>query len=118
MSPANSSEIDSARIVDDYDLYFDGGDPLNGSLYLCVARGTAKPDAALAALRNAGLWSGETEKQVADDQREAYKAGLKFVAAVRCRAGAEDLLLARFDHPKFPSDPARWAAWLATFDAG
>jgi hypothetical protein len=26
-------------------------------------------------------------------------------------------LAARFDHPKFPSDAMRWAAWLDVLDA-
>ena len=70
-----------------------------------------------AALRAAGLWSDEAEKSVADEQRQAYRDGLQFVAATAYRDGAGHFLLARFDHPKFPSDGARWDAWLACLDA-
>jgi len=107
----------SATIVDNYDLSFDSGDPKNGSLYLGVLRGSATPGAAMAALRSAALWSDAAPKQVADDQREAYKSGLQFVAAVAYEGPGGELLLARFDHPKFPSDGERWAAWLKVFDA-
>lgn len=105
----------TAYIVDNYDLTFDGGDQSNASLYLATQRGAASPAAALAILRNAGLWSADAEKQVADDQREAYKAGLAFVAAEAYRDGAGHFLLTRFDHPKFPSDAERWAAWQRAF---
>ena len=101
----------TAYIVDHYDLTFDGGDQSNASLYLATERGAPSPTAALAILRDAGLWSADAEKQVADDQREAYKGGLAFVAAEAYRDGAGHFLLTRFDHPKFPSEAERWAAW-------
>ena len=110
--------FDTASIVERYDLRFDAGDKANGSLYLCTARGTPVPAVALAALRAAGLWSAEPEKMVSDEQRPAYRDGLKFVAAVAYRDGAGHFLLARFDHPKFPSDGGRWEAWLACLDGG
>ena len=113
--PARTFSSDS--IVDGYDLYFDAGDKRNGSLYLCVPRGAAQPDAALAALRSATLWSAEPHKQVADEQRQAYKDGLQFVAAAEYDAADGRLVLARFDHPRFPSDASRFQAWLHLFDA-
>jgi len=109
--------FDTATILDHYDLRFDAGDRANGSLYLCTPRGAARPDDALTLLRAQGLWSADAEKVVADEQRQAYKDGLRFVAAVAYRAVDGHVVLARFDHPKFPSDVARWQAWLACFDA-
>ena len=108
------AEFNNAVIVDDYDLAFDPGDKLNGSLYLCTPRGSAatRPDGAIAA-----LWSEVAPKSVPDEQRQAYKDGLIFVAAIAYRAGAEHLVIARFDHPKFPSDSKRWEAWVDFFDA-
>lgn len=111
--------FDTATIVDGYDLAFDAGDARNGSLYLGTPRGGgASPAPWIEALRAAGLWSSEAPKQVADAQRPAYKEGLAFREAVAYRLddGAH-LLLARFDHPKFPSDAERWRAWLALLDA-
>lgn len=119
MSEADNSRFNaysSASIVDHHDLRFDAADPLNGSLYLCTARGGKPPENCLSALRAAGLWSAESEKSVADDQREAYKAGLKFVDAVGYSTADGDIVLARFDHPKYPSSSERWDAWLALFD--
>ncbi len=117
MSDSNSSNAAAnAEIVDHYDLRFDAADPLNGSLYLCTPRGAPRPAAAIRLLQGADLWSAEPEKAVADDQREAYKNGLIFVAAAAYSSAEGDLLLARFDHPKYPSNADRWSAWLALFD--
>jgi len=114
---APPAALDTATIVDQYDLRFDAGDKRNGSLYVCTPRGGPAPTGVLAALRAAGLWSEEPEKSVADEQRQAYRDGLRFVAATAYRDGAGHVLLARFDHPKFPSDGARWDAWLGCLDA-
>ncbi len=48
---------------------------------------------------------------------QAYKDGLIFVAAIAYRAGPEHVVIARFDHPKFPSDTKRWEAWVDFLDA-
>ena len=113
------AEFNSASIVDLYDLTFDPGDQRNGSLYLCTPRraSASTPDEALALLRAAGLWSETPAKTVPDEQRQAYKDGLIFVAAIAYLAGVDHLVLARFDHPKFPSDTRRWEAWVDFFDA-
>ncbi len=117
---AQDLEFSCASIVDGFDLCFDAGDKANGSLYLAVPRGAGH--AALAEdmaqrLRAAGLWSGAPAKWVADEHRASYRAQLALVAAVRYRHQGVELLATRFDHPKFPSDAARWAAWLAALDA-
>ena len=111
-------EFNNQTILDGYELTFDPGDPLNGSLYLCTVRGSnvIDPSTMLAAMRAADIWSSEEEKQVADDQRQAYKDGLEFVGAIAYRFDAEHFVIARFDHPKFPSDSGRWQAWVGFCD--
>lgn len=111
--------LDSAHIIDDHDLTFDPGDKRNGSLYLGVARSggsTLDVAATLAALRTAGLWSEVEAKTLPDEHRQAYKDQL---VLVDCAAfgGATGFIIARFDHPKFPSDAERWAAWREFFNA-
>jgi hypothetical protein len=114
-----AAEFNSAVIVDNYDLAFDPGDKRNGSLYLCTPRSATETAAQswIAALQAAGLWSDTPHKSVPDEQRQAYKDGLIFVAAIAYRVGLEHIVIARFDHPKFPSDSRRWEAWVDFLDA-
>ena len=113
------AEFSNAVIVDTYDLAFDPGDKLNGSLYLGTLRGTTTNHAEnwIAPLRAGGLWSDTPHKNVPDEQRQAYKEGLILVAAIAYCAAAEHIVIARFDHPKFPSDTKRWEAWVDFLDA-
>ncbi|MEM7540395.1 MAG: hypothetical protein AAF384_02290 [Pseudomonadota bacterium] len=111
-SPASTAEI-----IDAYELFFDPDDQSNGSLYICVARGAPQPDSIIEALVAENLWSArESTKQVADEQRQAYKEGLVFKAARTYRGALGEFLIARFDHPKFPSDAARFNAWRDVLD--
>ncbi len=97
-------------------LTFDGGDKANGSLYLSNPRGAdAAATAAIGVLRAAGLWSADPAKQVKDEQREAYATQMQFVEAVEAHVGGKTVVLARYDHPKFPSSAERFAAWKAAF---
>lgn len=108
--------LDKDEIIDRHDLAFDPGDKRNGSLYLGTPReggGNFDVAASLGALRTAGIWSDATPKTVPDEQRQAYKDQLQLVDAVAYDAG---FILARFDHPKFPSDATRWQEWLTFFD--
>jgi len=110
--------FDTATLVDGYDLTFDAGDKRNGSLYLCTPRGGGVAAAPwVATLRAAGLWSADAPKQVADEQRPAYRDGLRFVAARAFAVAGGHVVIARFDHPKFPSDAARWQAWIDAIEA-
>jgi len=107
-------------IIDRHVLTFDPSDKRNGSLYIgepLDGDSGLHLATALAELRAAGLWSNEPEKQVPDAHRAAYREQLALVAAVAYQSTGGSFLIARFDHPKFPSDAARWDAWLAFFDA-
>lgn len=110
-----SDTLDKEIIIDRHSLAFDPGDKRNGSLYLGTpAGGDFDVPATIEALRAAGLWSTTEPKTVAPEQKQAYKDQLQLVEAVAYGAG---FIVARFDHPKFPSDAARWDEWLAFFDA-
>ena len=110
----------NADIIDKHDLTFDPGDVLNGSLYLCQGRGvdqTQVRDEIITQLRAAGLWSDTESKSVPDDHREAYKEQLQFIEAVNYTVAGHNVMIARFDHEKFPSDKARWDSWKNELDA-
>jgi hypothetical protein len=109
----------NANVIDNHELTFDPGDPLNGSLYLCQGQDHTSTglDSVIAALRAAQLWSDDEPKRVPDEQRAAYKEQLQFVEAVTYSLPDGTLLIARFDHAKFPSDQSRWDSWKDAFDA-
>lgn len=108
--------LSKEEIIDHHVLTFDPGDKRNGSLYIGTPPGSGgnfDVTATLGALRAAKLWSDVAPKTVADEQKQAYKDQMRLVDCVEYDAG---FLVARFDHPKFPSDAARWQAWLKFFD--
>lgn len=110
--------VSKEHIIDGHELTFDPGHDANGSLYLCRPRSevqAAGVTSTVAALRRAGLWSDVEPKQVPDGQREAYKAQLELVATELVETAGGPLRIARFDHPKFPSNAERWAQWCAFF---
>lgn len=109
-----------ADIVHEHELYFDPAEPRNGSLYLCAPAGTpaAAIENRIAALRAAGLWSNEPHKVVPADHKQKYAEQMRFVACAQFGDDQTRLLAARYDHPKFPSDAARFAQWLEVLGAG
>jgi hypothetical protein len=110
----------SADIIDNHELSFDPGDPLNGSLYLCRDRGQPRAthcDAIVEKMRANKLWSEEDLKEVPDEHRDAYKQQLKFIERVSYQVDGSTIGIARFDHEKFPSDSTRWEQWKAHLDS-
>ncbi|MFT4561966.1 MAG: hypothetical protein ACI9BW_001709 [Gammaproteobacteria bacterium] len=111
--------MSNTDIIDDHDLAFDPGDPLNGSLYICRTLGEPRArhcDPLIAQLQAAGLWSSEEVKEVSDEHRGAYKQQLSFVEHVRYEIDGSEISIARFDHEKYPSDAKRWEQWKDAFD--
>ena len=107
-------------IIDGHELSFDASDPRNGSLYLCEPlgkNGSILTSSLLDALRDAGIWSTDAPKSVPEDHRSTYKEQLVLVETAAYRQADTAFLIARFDHPKYPSDGERWDAWTAFFDS-
>lgn len=103
-----------------YAVAFDAGDPGNGSLYLCVNATEADStvfEPAIARLRDAGLWSQEDCSQIKDSQRAVYSEQLRFIATEPVQIDGCSMLLARFDHPKYPSSAERFNAWVTCLSA-
>jgi hypothetical protein len=106
-------------IIDKHVLTFDPGDPRNGSLYIgepLLSDSGIFLAHVLDDLRAATLWSSQPEKQVPDAHRAAYREQLELIEAIGYRTDGGEFLIARFDHPKFPSDAGRWQSWCAFFD--
>ncbi len=106
-------------IVGEYDLIFDPGDPSNNSLYLCEplsGESGIDSDDVITEMVTAELWSAEEPKHVPDELRPAYGEQLELVEAVEYAEASGGFLIARFDHPDYPSDEVRWEAWKQFFD--
>lgn len=120
LPPHGQHSWDEPSIIRQMALTFDPGDKLNGSLYLCDPSNGGHSIAvsqAVSALRERGLWSSQEPKQVRDEQRGAYEAQLTFVGAHEFAVGDTKLLIARYDHSKFPSNPERFEAWKEALGA-
>jgi len=108
-----------AQLIEDNDLYFDAGDPANGSLYLCAVPGTppAQVETVIDVLRAQGLWSASPFKQVPEAQKRAYAEQMQFVGSFSFIHGTVALTAARYDHPKYPSSAERFDAWREALGA-
>ena len=102
-------------LIDKHELWFDTGDVLNGSLYVSLWDSDTL-NHVISMFRKSGLWSDTPESQVLSSQKAAYKAELTYVAAVKYRIVEANLLLVRFNHPKYPSSTERWLSWLNACD--
>lgn len=98
-------------------VWFDAGDRANGSLYIHIPNASdAAVEVVVDALRGAGLWSASPPKPVADKDRDSYRRELEFCEAVGYSSESGYFIVSRFDHPAFPSEPTRYAAWLEVLD--
>ncbi len=80
----------------------------NNSLYLCAEEGHENAlNKAAEKLRSAGLWEIDSQKSVAEDQRQAYINLL----SLRDQFELNGVVAVRGDHPKYPSDDEQWQAW-------
>ncbi len=105
---------DGAAIFRNTAITYDAGDKANGSLYLCDPTGGQQKqivEKVIENLRGKSLWSSEESKQVRDDQRKAYEEQLSFIEAMEFAADGGTLVIARCNHPKFPSSAERFSAW-------
>jgi hypothetical protein len=107
-------------IIDNYSLFFDAGDKLNGSLYLGSHSGedaSALIISIIAEMRDSGLWSQDPEQSVPDKYRQKYKDQLELVEAISYQPGKDEpLIIVRFEHEKFPSNKDQWSRWKLFFN--
>ncbi len=108
-----------ADYINKFRLYFDGADMTNASLYLCFEENCPDNVAqeVIATLRQAGLWSPEPAKTVADEQKPMYAAQMQFIDALTAAVNNETFYATAYDHEKFKYTPTRWQAWKACLEA-
>ncbi len=101
--------------INNFDLYFDGADMTNASLYLCIGEPLSPGHAhsIVDAMRKAGLWSTEPAKTVPDEQKPMYAEQMQFIGAVEAALDGKPFYAAAYDHDKFKYTPSRWEEWQA-----
>ncbi len=105
--------LSGTDLINRFELYFDGADMTNASLYLCVddSLGDAGAQRIIDTLRSAELWSAERAKTVPAEHKSAYAEQMQFIGYQTGQLDGKTFHIAAYDHPKFPHNPERWLAW-------
>ncbi|HCO58775.1 MAG TPA: hypothetical protein DIT58_01170 [Porticoccaceae bacterium] len=99
--------------INDFDMHFDGGDMTNASLYLCTDENIsdAEIETVIQSMRDAGLWSQDAAKKVAEDHKPMYTEQMRFIGALAASLNGKTFYATAFDHEKFKYTPSRWQQW-------
>lgn len=99
--------------INHFNMHFDGGDMINASLYLCTdsSISDAEIETVIQAMREAGLWSADPAKTVADEHKPMYAEQMQFIGAVAASLHGKTFHAAAYDHEKFKYTPSRWQEW-------
>jgi len=111
--------MDNDQLFNHHRVYFDDGDRQNASLYLCVSSseaGAGVVESIVTLMRNQGLWSATGMAEVREDQRQAYIEQLQLLDHREYATPWGSLVVARCEHPKYPSSADRWQDWLDCLD--
>ena len=105
--------LSAADYINNFTLYFDGGDVTNASLYLCIGKELSPGHAhsIIHSMREAGLWSEEPAKTVPNEQKPMYVEQMRFIGAVEASLDGKPFHAAAYDHDKFKYTPSRWQEW-------
>lgn len=115
--------LSGTDLINNYELYFDGADMNNASLYLCVNSEIAEAEVQtiISAMRDGNLWSADQAKTVPLEHKPMYAEQMQFIGSTSGKINDKPFYIAAYNHEKFPCQPARWQAWqefiAAHFDA-
>lgn len=111
--------LSAADYINNFELYFDGTDKTNGSLYLCIGDDLSPGHAhsIIEGMRKAGLWSADPAKTVPDEQKPMYVEQMQFIGAIDASLNGKIFHAAAYDHEKFKYTPSRWEEWKTFLSA-
>ncbi|MBL4780872.1 MAG: hypothetical protein JKX92_01410 [Porticoccaceae bacterium] len=103
----------ATELINNFDMYFDGSDMSNASLYLCIdtAVGDSGAQRIIAAMRAKELWSADAAKTVPAEHKPMYAEQMQFIGYVSGKVDGQAFHAAAYDHEKFPYNAARWQEW-------
>ncbi len=105
--------LSATDLINHFEMYFDGADMSNASLYLCIdsAVGDSGAQVIIAAMRDAGLWSAEAAKTVPAEHKLMYAEQMQFIGYVSGKIDDKEFHASAYDHQKFPYKAERWEEW-------
>ena len=105
--------LSATDLINNFEMYFDGTDMTNASLYLCIdsAVGDSRAQAIIEAMRAAGLWSADAAKTVPAEHKPMYVEQMKFIGYVSGKTDGKAFHASAYDHEKFPYNAGRWEEW-------
>ena len=105
--------LSATELINNFEMYFDGADMTNASLYLCIdsAVGDSNAQAIIEAMRAGGLWSVDAAKTVPAEHKPMYAEQMKFIGYVSGKIAGKAFHASAYDHEKFPYNAERWEEW-------
>ena len=105
--------LSGTDLIKQFELYFDGSDMTNASLYLCADENLSDTDvqAIITTMRDADLWSSDAAKVVPLEHKPMYEEQMQFIGSVSGQVNGKVFHAAAYNHEKFPYNAERWQAW-------
>ncbi len=105
--------LSSTDLINNFEMYFDGTDMTNASLYLCIdsAVGDSGAQTIIESMRAVGLWSADAAKTVPVEHKPMYVEQMKFIGYVSSKIDGKVFHASAYDHEKFAYNAERWEEW-------
>lgn len=106
MSPSGTD------LINNYELFFDGADINNASLYICVTADMSnEAQTIISAMRDNNLWSTDKAKTVPPEHKPMYAEQMQFIGYIPGQINDKTFYIAAYNHEKFPHQEKRWQDW-------
>ncbi|MBQ0720384.1 MAG: hypothetical protein KBT88_02590 [Gammaproteobacteria bacterium] len=105
--------LSATDLINNFEMYFDGSDMSNASLYLCIDAKLSDDDAQaiIETLRASGLWSADAAKTVPAEHKPMYAEQMEFIGYVSGKIDGKVFHASAYNHEKFPYNAGRWEEW-------
>jgi len=105
--------LSATDLINNFEMYFDGTDMTNASLYLCIdsAVGESGAQGIIEAMRAGNLWSSGTAKIVPAEHKPMYAEQMEFIGYVSGKCEDKEFHASAYNHEKFPYNTERWEEW-------
>lgn len=111
--------LSGTDLINNFEMYFDGTDMTNASLYLCIDSSLSDGDAQaiIESMRANGLWSSDAAKTVPAEHKPMYTEQMEFIGHVSGKLNGKEFHVSAYNHKKFPYNAERWEEWKSFISA-